>query len=122
MIGPNGDREGSGGESLTTNNRMELLAVINALRLIDADFPGTRPEIRTDSKYVKNGITAWIYGWKRNGWKTSDKKPVKNRELWENLDVLAQKTEAVFVWVEGHAGHAYNERCDELARMAILQL
>lgn len=107
------ERELKGGEPQTTNNRMELLAAINALESL------TRPSritIITDSAYVKNGVTGWIHGWKRNGWKTADKKPVKNVELWQRLDA-AQATHSVeWRWIKGHAGHAENERADELAR------
>ncbi len=109
-------REASGGERLTTNNRMELIAVIEALRSLP---PGRAVEVRTDSQYVKNGITAWIASWKRNGWRTSSKSPVKNRELWEELDRLSSARRPRYVWVEGHAGEEFNERCDELARAEI---
>ncbi len=106
-------RELQGGEAATTNNRMELMAAISALETL------TRPStivIVTDSNYVKNGVTQWIHGWKRNGWKTADKKPVKNVELWQRLDA-AQATHSVeWRWIKGHAGHAENERADELAR------
>lgn len=106
-------RELQGGEAATTNNRMELMAAISALEAL------TRPStivIVTDSNYVKNGVTQWIHGWKRNGWKTADKKPVKNVELWQRLDA-AQATHSVeWRWIKGHAGHAENERADELAR------
>ncbi|RJE80569.1 ribonuclease HI [Paracoccus sp. JM45] len=107
------ERELAGGEAATTNNRMELMAAISALETL------TRPSqivIVTDSAYVKNGVTQWIHGWKRNGWKTADRKPVKNVELWQRLDE-AQKTHTVeWRWIKGHAGHAENERADELAR------
>lgn len=107
------ERELKGGEPDTTNNRMELMAAISALEAL------TRPStivIVTDSNYVKNGVTQWIHGWKRNGWKTADKKPVKNVELWQRLDA-AQATHSVeWRWIKGHAGHAENERADELAR------
>ncbi|NLJ45845.1 MAG: ribonuclease HI [Treponema sp.] len=112
-------REGSGGEASTTNNRMELIAVIEALQSIP---PGRGVEVRTDSQYVKNGITSWIHAWKRNGWRTASKSPVKNRELWEELDRLAATRPTRFVWVEGHAGEELNERCDELARGEIARL
>ena len=106
-------RELQGGEAATTNNRMELMAAISALEAL------TRPStivIVTDSNYVKNGVTQWIHGWKRNGWRTADKKPVKNVELWQRLDA-AQATHSVeWRWIKGHAGHAENERADELAR------
>lgn len=107
------ERELQGGEAQTTNNRMELMAAISALETL------SRPSqivIVTDSAYVKNGVTQWIHGWKRNGWKTADRKPVKNVELWQRLDA-AQATHTVeWRWIKGHAGHAENERADELAR------
>lgn len=109
--------EGSGGEPATTNNRMELRAVIEALRKCSATFPGARITLYTDSQYVKNGITSWIVSWKRNGWRTADKKPVKNKELWELLDAEATALTPRFEWVKGHAGQEHNERCDELVRM-----
>jgi len=112
-------REGSGGEAATTNNRMELIAVIEALKALPS---GREVEVRTDSQYVKNGITAWINTWKRNGWRTASKSPVKNRELWEELDRLSAARKPLFVWVEGHAGEEWNERCDELARGEIDRL
>lgn len=112
-------REASGGEALTTNNRMELIAVIQALKTLS---PGRPVEIRTDSQYVKNGITTWIASWKRNGWRTAAKTPVKNRELWEELDRLSAALKPSYVWVEGHAGEEFNERCDELARGQIALL
>lgn len=114
-----GRRESSGGERLTTNNRMELVAVIEALK---SATPGRPVEIRTDSQYVKNGITAWIASWKKNGWRTASKSPVKNRELWEELDRLSAEAKPRYVWVEGHAGEEFNERCDELARGEIEKL
>lgn len=107
------ERTLQGGEVLTTNNRMELMAAISALEAL------TRPTeitIVTDSAYVKNGVTTWIHGWKRNGWKTADRKPVKNAELWERLDAAQQRHKVVWRWIKGHAGHAENERADELAR------
>ena len=106
-------KELHGGEPLTTNNRMELLAAISALEALKR--PST-VELHTDSQYVRNGITAWIHGWKKNGWKTADKKPVKNTELWQRLDALRGRHEVRFHWVRGHAGHDENERADELAR------
>ena len=116
----NGARsEGSGGEPATTNNRMELIAVIEALK---SQRPGRSLEMRTDSQYVRNGITAWINAWKRNGWRTASKSPVKNRELWEELDGLSRALKPRFVWVEGHVGEEFNERCDELARGEIARL
>ena len=106
------EREVSGGEPLTTNNRMELMAVIAALETL------TRPcraAVTTDSKYVQQGITAWIHGWKRNGWKTADKKPVKNADLWMRLDAARSRHDVSWHWVRGHSGHPENERVDELA-------
>ncbi|PCH72118.1 MAG: ribonuclease HI [Rhodobacteraceae bacterium] len=106
-------RELQGGEADTTNNRMELLAAINALEVLER--PSTLTII-TDSAYVKNGVTSWIHGWKRNGWRTSAKKPVKNVELWQRLDLARERHDVTFEWVKGHAGHEENERADELAR------
>lgn len=102
-----------GGEANTTNNRMELLAAINALETLAK--PSTLT-IVTDSQYVKNGVTGWIHGWKRNGWKTAAKKPVKNAELWQRLDAAQARHKVTWAWVKGHAGHPENERADELAR------
>ncbi|QGX99415.1 ribonuclease HI [Roseovarius faecimaris] len=107
------ERELSGGEPETTNNRMELLAAINALEVLERASAIT---IVTDSAYVKNGVTGWIHGWKRNGWKTSNKKPVKNVELWQRLDEAQARHNVTWEWVKGHAGHPENERADELAR------
>ncbi|WP_113910654.1 ribonuclease HI [Roseovarius dicentrarchi] len=102
-----------GGEANTTNNRMELLAAINALETLAKPSKLT---IVTDSQYVKNGVTGWIHGWKRNGWKTAAKKPVKNAELWQRLDAAQARHTVTWEWVKGHAGHPENERADELAR------
>ncbi len=108
----------SGGDSQTTNNRMELQAVIKALEYIIAmDEPISSIRIHTDSQYVKNGITVWIHNWKRNGWRTASKAPVKNKEYWESLDNLAQKLPIEWHWVKGHAGVELNERCDTLVRL-----
>jgi ribonuclease HI len=107
------EKELFGGEPQTTNNRMELTAAINALEAL------TRPcaiDLHTDSQYVRGGVTAWMKGWKRNGWKTADKKPVKNEELWRRLDDAAARHDVTWHWVKGHAGDAMNERADELAR------
>ncbi|MEL6206973.1 MAG: ribonuclease HI [Pseudomonadota bacterium] len=107
------EREIEGGEAATTNNRMELLAAITALESL------TRPSritIVTDSAYVKNGVTGWIHGWKRNGWKTAAKKPVKNEDLWRRLDEAQARHDVTWEWVKGHAGHPENERADALAR------
>jgi len=113
-----GEREKtlSGGEALTTNNRMELTAAIMALEALK------RPcavELHTDSQYLRGGVTQWIHGWKRNGWRTADKKPVKNDDLWRRLDEAAQRHKVDWRWVKGHAGHAMNERADELARQGM---
>ncbi len=107
------DRELSGGEAATTNNRMELTAAIAALRTLDEP---SDVDIHTDSQYVRGGITGWMAGWKRNGWRTADKKPVKNIELWQQLDSAAARHTIRWHWVKGHAGHPENERADELAR------
>ena len=107
------ERELKGGEAETTNNRMELLAAINALEALER--PSTITVV-TDSNYVKNGITGWIFGWKKNGWKNAAKKPVKNAELWQRLDSAAARHQVTWKWVKGHAGHPENERADELAR------
>lgn len=106
----------SGGESATTNNRMEMVAVIEALK---ATTDAGAVRLHTDSQYVKNGINDWIRGWKRNGWKTAAKKPVKNQDLWRAIDALCQGRKIEWRWIRGHAGHPGNERADELARMAI---
>ena len=106
-------KELSGGEADTTNNRMEMMAAIAALEAL------TRPctvELTTDSNYLKGGITGWIHGWKKNGWKTADKKPVKNVDLWQRLEAAMARHRVSWHWVKGHAGHAENERADELAR------
>jgi len=107
------EKELKGGERLTTNNRMELTAAIMALEALTR---AATVEIHTDSVYVKDGISKWIHGWKRNGWKTADKKPVKNAELWQRLDLALQRHQVSWHWVKGHAGHDDNERADELAR------
>jgi len=107
------ERELSGGEADTTNNRMELCGAIAALEALSRPSAIT---IVTDSAYVKNGITGWMHGWKRNGWRTADKKPVKNVELWQRLDEAQKRHTVTWEWVKGHAGHPENERADELAR------
>ena len=104
------------GEKETTNNRMELKAAIEALNVLKR---ACAVEMHVDSQYVKDGITKWIFGWKRNGWKTADKKPVKNLELWQALDEAIQRHEISWHWVKGHAGHPENERADELARLGM---
>ena len=105
-------KELCGGEAETTNNRMELTAAIRALEEV---APGTEILVTTDSQYVKNGLESWIHGWKRNGWKTASKKPVKNEDLWQALDALAADRTVSWAWVKGHAGHAGNEAADALA-------
>ncbi len=105
----------SGGDANTTNNRMELMAVIRAL---GAARHHSCVEIHTDSQYVKNGMTSWLKNWKKNNWRTADKKPVKNQDLWMALDTAAENIEIHWVWVKGHAGEEYNETVDNLARGA----
>ncbi len=107
------ERELSGGEAQTTNNRMELMAAISALEALTKPVEIT---IVTDSAYVKNGVTEWIHGWKRNGWRTAARAPVKNVELWQRLDAAQARHKVVWRWIKGHAGHAENERADALAR------
>jgi ribonuclease HI len=106
------ERELSGGEALTTNNRMELLAAIEALKALKKPC---HVQLWTDSNYVRDGITRWIHGWRRNGWKTADKKPVKNAELWQALLEACAPHRIDWHWVRGHAGHPENERADRLA-------
>jgi ribonuclease HI len=108
-------REMYGSSPQTTNNRMELTAAIEGLRSLKERC---EVEVVTDSEYVKNGITQWIHGWKRNGWKTSAKKPVVNQDLWEELDELASQHDVQWTWTKGHADHQDNNRCDELATQA----
>ena len=110
------ERELSGGEARTTNNRMELLAAIHALEALKRP---SRLTLVTDSAYVKNGITAWIPAWKVNGWRTSERKPVKNVDLWQRLDAAQSVHDVQWAWVKGHAGHPENERADELARQGM---
>jgi len=110
------ERALSGAEPETTNNRMELMAAIAALEAL------TRPShvhLHTDSQYLKQGITAWIHDWKRRGWKTADRKPVKNIDLWQRLEAALERHKVEWFWVRGHTGHAENERADQLARAAI---
>ena len=110
------EKEMSGGDRETTNNRMEMMAAISALEALK------RPcvvNIYTDSSYVRDGITKWIFGWQKRGWKTADKKPVKNVELWQRLLKALEPHQVEWHWVKGHAGHPENERCDELARLAV---
>jgi ribonuclease HI len=104
-----------GSEPYTTNNRMELRAAIEGLRSLTEDC---EVEVVTDSEYLKNGITSWIHGWKRNGWKTAAKKPVVNQDLWQELDEEVRRHKIVWSWTKGHASHSDNNRCDELASRA----
>jgi ribonuclease HI len=113
------DKELSGGHPETTNNQMELQAAIEALKALKEPCSIV---LYTDSQYLRQGITLWIHNWKRNGWKTSDKKPVKNQVLWEELDGLVKIHAINWHWLKGHAGHPENERCDELARNEIDRL
>jgi ribonuclease HI len=117
----NGEEEKElwGGEPGTTNNRMELTAVIRAL---EALMQPSSAHVHTDSQYVQKGISEWIHNWKRNGWRTADKKPVKNADLWQILDGLAQQHQVRWIWVKGHAGHVGNERADRLANRGIDEL
>ena len=107
------ERELSGGAGETTNNQMELMAAISALETLERASSIT---VVTDSSYVKDGVSTWIHGWKRNGWKTAAKKPVKNVELWQRLDAAQARHNVTWEWVKGHAGHPENERADALAR------
>lgn len=113
------EKELCGGELLTTNNRMELTAVIRALEALKRP---SKVKIYTDSVYVQKGITEWIHGWKTRGWRTSDKKPVKNEELWRELDSLSQQHKIEWIWVKGHAGDVGNERADALANQGVAQV
>jgi ribonuclease HI len=106
-------REMQGGEAATTNNRMELLAAISALESLPDATPA---ELHTDSQYLRDGITKWMQNWKKNGWRTRDKSPVKNVDLWKRLETAAQRHHVTWHWVRGHIGHDENERADELAR------
>ena len=110
------EKELSGFEPMTTNNRMEMTAVIKALGALKEPCSVV---ICTDSQYLRDGITSWIHKWKRNGWRTSSKEPVKNKDLWESLDEAVQKHRVEWTWVKAHAGHPENERCDALARQAV---
>ena len=110
------ERELHGGEPHTTNNRMELMAAISALEALKR---ACTIDLHTDSQYLRHGITQWIHGWKRNGWRTADKKPVKNADLWQRLETAMARHEVRWHWVRGHAGHALNERADVLAREGV---
>ena len=115
--------EEKGGEKNTTNNRMELTAVISSLKALKA-MSGLPKQavVYTDSQYVQKGISEWIHNWKKNSWRTSDKKPVKNQDLWMELDALATELSPEWKWVKGHAGNEFNERCDRMTQEAILSL
>jgi ribonuclease HI len=112
-------RDLSGGEAETTNNRMEMMAAIAALETLERPSTVT---VVTDSRYLMDGITGWIHGWKRNGWKTAARKPVKNADLWRHLDAARARHQVKWVWIKGHAGHEQNERADQLARAEIKAL
>jgi ribonuclease HI len=114
--GDDGEREISGYEPATTNNRMELRAAVEALRSF---AEATEVDLHTDSQYLRNGMAEWLARWKRNGWRTADRKPVKNTDLWRELDELAHRHLIRWHWVRGHSGHPENERCDALANEAI---
>jgi ribonuclease HI len=111
--------EVTGSELATTNNRMELLAAIGALKALNR---ACQVRLFTDSEYLRNGITKWIQGWKRNGWRTSQKEPVKNRDLWQLLEMQVERHQVEWHWLKGHAGHKENERCDVLAGKAMQEL
>jgi ribonuclease HI len=112
------EKELSGGEAQTTNNRMEMMAAIRALEALTKP---SRVKLHTDSQYVKDGITKWLPQWEARGWKTADKKPVKNVDLWQRLQAAIKPHEVEFIWVKGHSGHPENERADQLAVAAIEQ-
>jgi ribonuclease HI len=113
------EKEMSGAEPVTTNNRMELMA---AIRAIEAVRRPSEIRLHTDSEYLRQGITSWIHSWKARGWKTADKKPVKNVDLWQRLERAIETHDVHWHWVKGHSGHKENERADELARLAIRQM
>jgi ribonuclease HI len=110
------EKELSGGEKATTNNRMEMMAVIEGLKALKTKSAVT---IHTDSRYVMDGASKWILGWKKKGWKTADKKPVKNADLWQQLDTEVQRHQVNWKWVKGHSGHEFNERADQLANRGV---
>jgi len=112
------EKELYGGEPLTTNNRMELMAAIMALETLKRPV---KARLHTDSQYLRGGITQWIHDWKRKGWRTADKKPVKNVDLWQRLEAALARHEVEWLWVRGHAGHPENERADALARRGVLE-
>jgi ribonuclease HI len=111
------EKELSGAEEMTTNNRMELRAAVEGLRVLTRSC---QVDIFTDSQYLKQGMTAWIYNWRRNGWLGAEKKPIKNQDLWMKLDELASKHDVKWHWIKAHNGHEYNERVDQMAKQAIL--
>lgn len=113
------ERELFGGEKETTNNRMEIMAAVEALNALKEPC---KVDLFTDSVYVRDGISKWIEGWKRNGWQTSAKKPVKNMDLWQALDEARKRHDVIWHWVKGHAGHAENERVDALARQGVAEI
>ncbi len=113
------EKELSGGESPTTNNRMEMMAAIAALESLKRPV---QARLHTDSTYLKDGITKWIHDWKRRNWRTADKTPVKNVDLWQRLEAALERHDVQWIWVRGHAGHPENERADALARQAIAEL
>ena len=112
------EKEICGGEAATTNNRMEMMAAIQALETLNKPC---KVELHTDSQYLRNGVTQWIHAWKARGWKTADRKPVKNEDLWKRLDAARLRHEVDWRWVKGHAGHPMNERADALARKGLEQ-
>lgn len=116
MLYRDNEKELCGGEPATTNNRMELMAAIQGLEALKRDV---KVRIHTDSTYVKDGITKWIHGWKKNGWKTSAKKPVKNAELWQRLEAAIERHDVSWHWVKGHSDHPENDRADALARQGM---
>ena len=113
------ERELSGGDPATTNNRMELMGAIAGLEALKRPC---KVRLFTDSMYVRDGVSKWIHGWKRNGWRTADKRPVKNMELWQRLDTARAPHQVDWIWIKGHAGHPENERADQLARGEIVKL
>jgi ribonuclease HI len=117
LIAASREKELCGGEPATTNNRMELMAAIQALEALTKPC---RVELHTDSQYLRQGITQWINSWKVRGWKTADRQPVKNEDVWRRLDAARGRHEVVWRWVKGHAGHPLNERADALARKGLL--
>jgi ribonuclease HI len=119
LIAGGREKELCGGEPATTNNRMELMAAIQALEALNKPC---KVELHTDSTYVKNGVTQWIHGWKARGWKTADKSPVKNEDLWKRIDQARARHEVDWRWVKGHAGHELNERADGLANKGMREM